>query len=1143
MDITSWWNNKKDKEFKDLLAKGQSLLLIDEPSDLDEFGYEHYVDTLEAITKEAKTPFVVGVLGKWGVGKTTLVNKFLRKRLQESASDIGFVYFDAWKYQKNAFYRQFLAKMKADLDIDDNLKLIFYTTVTTKKQSYNLYWDKEEVKNLVLQFIFWYLIILAASFLWQFNYNIEWFYKIVLVLVPSSLATILSRGVSGLKNLIKVKDWVEENSPLFSDEQFEEVFKRYVSTAKKKFKKIVIVIDNLDRCTNEIAIELLGTIKTFLNIDGCLYIVPVDEGALLNHLKKGLITDDLGANEKDLQSRDFLKKFFQVTVRLSPFLKGDLEKYISKISCQIAIPFKDDEEKDNIANLVLNAFSHTPRKIKQFYNNLSTTYLLALAQEELGNIDTGLVTNNLTFLSKLIILQEEWPNFFKVLLDDSDALQVADTYLRNGTEDGPKIKEIKKQLEDQNLSDFLQASRPYQSLKLEQFINLKREGYAGVLGVSSELKISLISGREESVLSTIKKSNEQEKQNIVQQISSLLNQEQRQNKFASVFNILNMVLSIFDLIPDGYKAKLADAFTQSAAKTPHLAKAGSYKSESLFKVLNGNTKTQFTQRDLILDEHSKVLESDDPKVVLNKIIETYSKNVDILTSQIKTKISDLIYRYYQDNNLKVSVLDTSLLLLANKTVTKSFISEGFIDQLIYGLNTITNDPSSLDELSTKTLQVNSQIIPFLSKKQIAQLLNNLNGFITNPKIPEWNPGKEAVLNFYINIIKEEKITKDYYEVVAPHYILYINNPVIPQKLKLDIVNLINKLSQASETAKDDFKKVYEQQISSSNEFQDIKSLLLKFAEEKVEFVTDLKRSIVERVLQPSVDEGQKTLLLEGLNGIDASKKKTLYLEGLKQIIIESKDFVNIRFALQKIELIRSQLNDGFLDGIFDKLLEWSASFTDLDQRFLTHSFLIPSYNLLSDEHKEKLLDVWLAILDNDGESQEVKNKISGYLQSGNVIQNIPKSRKEGLPRKLFEILKKTPLPQKESLVNILFAHKLLFEKKTSFISEIEQYGLELYQNPEGSSERLTGKTLLKNLGAKDKFKIVKATYGTHSEKIIDITEQLNKSIVNGTLTIQLTNRIGGDPDEGISKKGKIKYAFFGVEQEKEFDENSNISLP
>lgn len=49
--------------------------------------------------------------------------------------------------------------------------------------------------------------------------------------------------------------------------------------------KLVIVIDNIDRCNCETAYELLTNIKNFMgNYDGLIFIIPIDDKALKKHL-------------------------------------------------------------------------------------------------------------------------------------------------------------------------------------------------------------------------------------------------------------------------------------------------------------------------------------------------------------------------------------------------------------------------------------------------------------------------------------------------------------------------------------------------------------------------------------------------------------------------------------------------------------------------------------------------------------------------------------------------------------------------------------------------------------------------------------------------------------------------------------------
>ena len=59
---------------------------------------------------------------------------------------------------------------------------------------------------------------------------------------------------------------------------------------------------------------------------------------------------------------------------------------------------------------------------------------------------------------------------------------------------------------------------------------------------------------------------------------------------------------------------------------------------------------------------------------------------------------------------------------------------------------------------------------------------------------------------------------------------------------------------------------------------------------------------------------------------------------------------------------------------------------------------------------------------------------------------------------------------------------------------------------------------------KRRLVILKATYGKN-EKIIDLTDELNKAVINNTLKIVMSNNIAGDPCIGFQKIGRVKYMY------------------
>jgi len=74
------------------------------------------------------------------------------------------------------------------------------------------------------------------------------------------------------------------------------------------------------------------------------------------------------------------------------------------------------------------------------------------------------------------------------------------------------------------------------------------------------------------------------------------------------------------------------------------------------------------------------------------------------------------------------------------------------------------------------------------------------------------------------------------------------------------------------------------------------------------------------------------------------------------------------------------------------------------------------------------------------------------------------------------------------------------------------------------------------------IRIAEAKYYT-DKKSIDITNELNNSIIKGRLKIVLSNNIAGDPDFGTQKKGKVKYIYGDKDYEKIYTEGDVIDIP
>ncbi len=104
-------------------------------------------------------------------------------------------------------------------------------------------------------------------------------------------------------------------------------------------KKLVLIIDELDRCRPDYAMKVLEVAKHFFDIKGLVIIFFANKKALYNSIKALYNFDN-----NDTNGEDYISKFFTERIQLNPI---DYEKYI--IDCLASrLEFKTKTTKNNL---------------------------------------------------------------------------------------------------------------------------------------------------------------------------------------------------------------------------------------------------------------------------------------------------------------------------------------------------------------------------------------------------------------------------------------------------------------------------------------------------------------------------------------------------------------------------------------------------------------------------------------------------------------------------------------------------------------------------------------------------------------------------------------------------------------------------
>lgn len=169
--------------------------------------------------------------------------------------------------------------------------------------------------------------------------------------VLTAALAILSNQYLGL-DVDKVVDMLRQ-----SKETTEPLANRIQKIIKQAIgnKMLIIIIDDLDRCDVENALQLLSIIKLFLDIENCVCIAAVD----FNRLKQAWKTKyQPQGNNHDVGS-EYLDKIFQIRIGIPTPPMEEIKKYLKTLVLEMP---------DTVAELFSNALPKNPRAIKRIIN-------------------------------------------------------------------------------------------------------------------------------------------------------------------------------------------------------------------------------------------------------------------------------------------------------------------------------------------------------------------------------------------------------------------------------------------------------------------------------------------------------------------------------------------------------------------------------------------------------------------------------------------------------------------------------------------------------------------------------------------------------------------------------------------------------
>ena len=287
----------------------------DNETDEDLLGFSLHANLIrEIVTTPEMLPITIGLFGDWGSGKSSIL-KILQRDLSEN-SDFAVIYFNSWVFE----------------GYEDAKAAILISLLTELRENRNLKNVAKDEINTLLKRVNWMKFLKSGA----------------------SIAAAYGTGnplpLLGISNPLEKKEEGEDSEGKSSDEtidlgnslkEAEEIVHNVRSfrndfqalIEKTNLKALVILIDDLDRCSPERVIENLEAVKLFLNVQNTAFVVAADRRIVENAIRVRYSELFSGQNEvravDETLVTDYLEKLIQIPYTLPKLAPHEVRSYMS----------------------------------------------------------------------------------------------------------------------------------------------------------------------------------------------------------------------------------------------------------------------------------------------------------------------------------------------------------------------------------------------------------------------------------------------------------------------------------------------------------------------------------------------------------------------------------------------------------------------------------------------------------------------------------------------------------------------------------------------------------------------------------------------------------------------------------------------
>lgn len=426
----------------------------DSETELDYLDFDHLIGLVdELILDESLLPSSIGVYGDWGSGKSSLIRMSMKKA--EEVDGTVCLIFNGWLFE--GYEDAKTALMGTILDkIQENQEL----TEKAKKCLGGLYKSIDKFKLIKSGIKYTGDMLLTGGV----GTIVDLTVKNVIANTKQKTSN-LADEVSGLdleKIVTSIRDELDNKEIRQDIKEFQKNFAELLE--ETKINRLVVFIDELDRCSPDTILDTLEALRLFLFTGRTVFIIGADERHISYAVQKKF--DEIEGQQINI-GKEYLEKIIQYPIRIPRLSDREVEFYINCLLFEkeledekftkiiqflqdeksknflefdltyelIAEKYPDEAEKikdslivaRQLSDVLAQGLNGNPRHCKRFLNSLVMRE--KMSEKKSVNLDRKI-------LAKIMLLEYFKPSLFKKIAE----LQS----LENGKPNDLKLLELKE---------------------------------------------------------------------------------------------------------------------------------------------------------------------------------------------------------------------------------------------------------------------------------------------------------------------------------------------------------------------------------------------------------------------------------------------------------------------------------------------------------------------------------------------------------------------------------------------------------------------------------------------------------------------------------------------------------------------------